>query len=70
MVESKNDMNRIGLFKEMGYATIGDEYVPSSKCKTFSSSDLVIIFFFMFQLVSMKQHIKASKCCQEVLNNE
>ena len=33
MVEAKNDMARIGLFKEMGYATIGDEYVPSSKCK-------------------------------------
>lgn len=35
MVESKNDMNRIGLFKEMAYTTIGDEYVPSSKCMFF-----------------------------------
>lgn len=26
-VEGKSDMERIGLFSEMGYITIGDKYV-------------------------------------------
>ena len=29
---TKNDMERIGLFQEMGYATIGDKY-KVSPCK-------------------------------------
>ncbi|NXP48187.1 CD047 protein, partial [Heliornis fulica] len=28
-VEGKSDMERIGLFSEMGYVTIGDKYIPS-----------------------------------------
>jgi hypothetical protein len=28
---SNNDMNRVGLFKEMGYITVQDPYVPASK---------------------------------------
>ncbi len=33
MTETKSDMARIGIFKEMGYISIGDKYVPSYKCK-------------------------------------
>lgn len=33
MTAPKNDMNRVGLFSEMQYVTVGDPYVPSSKCK-------------------------------------
>ena len=31
---AKTDMERVGLFTEMGYTTIGDPYVPpnSSEC--------------------------------------
>ena len=38
----KNDLNRIGLFSEMGYISVGDPYVNSNnskfsphKCTTF-----------------------------------
>ncbi|NXS95718.1 CD047 protein, partial [Jacana jacana] len=30
--EGKSDMERIGLFSEMGYVTIGDRYVPHYMC--------------------------------------
>ena len=29
----KTDMTRVGVFKEMKYITVGDPYVPSSKCE-------------------------------------
>ena len=32
MAAVKNDMNRLGIFQEMGYVTVADPYVPSSKC--------------------------------------
>lgn len=28
MPDAKSDMERVGLFKEMGYASIGDKYKP------------------------------------------
>jgi hypothetical protein len=33
MTDAKNDMARVGLFKEMGYISIGDKYIPSYKCE-------------------------------------
>ena len=33
MADSKNDLNRLGIFQEMAYISIQDPYVPSSKCK-------------------------------------
>jgi hypothetical protein len=35
MASTKEDMDRVGLFKEMGYVTIKDPYKEASRCKSF-----------------------------------
>jgi hypothetical protein len=67
MADVKNDMNRMGLFSEMQYVTIGDEYVPSSKCKqNYWKIQLSNSQIYLFKLVLMRLHIRANKCCQVV----
>ena len=31
MGDKKNDMDRVGLFQEMGYVTIGDKYKSANR---------------------------------------
>jgi hypothetical protein len=64
---SKNDLNRLGIFKEMAYISIQDPYVPSSKCthtlsfhcpRTRLNASLV-----ESQSISTRRPTKASRCC-------
>ena len=41
----KNDLNRIGLFSELGYISIGDPYVPPN------SSEFFVCFALLFETI-------------------
>ena len=40
---AKTDMERVGLFTEQGYTTIGDPYVPPGRSKMVCIDSLTII---------------------------
>ena len=58
---TKTDMERIGVFQEMGYATIGDKYKGGmpSKCTLFS---LLTVVTLLFQTPKFKKNTLKKVC--------
>lgn len=50
MGDKKNDMDRIGLFQEMGYVTIGDKY------KSANQGMILLQVLFLVSLLTLLLH--------------
>lgn len=51
--EGKSDMDRVGLFQEMGYISVGDKYIPYTYRK-YSSISLIIKLINVNELIDQK----------------